>query len=82
METKKKSECVFLLFRDVDFHLDNRLFQHHMRDNYRAPKYQPASVSPKYSRPEVGVTSIDLNLLWDETLSYFLLKLNEGKTYF
>lgn len=42
----------------------NRLFQHHMRDNYRVPKYQPASVSPKYSRPKLGVTSMELNLLF------------------
>lgn len=35
-----------------------------MRDNYRVPKYQPALVSPKYSRPKLGVTSIELNLLF------------------
>lgn len=57
MEKKNPSLCssyfsmMIISISTLGWGSQQTLFQHHMRDNYRVPKYQPASVSPKYSRP-------------------------------
>lgn len=68
---KKTLFLSFLLFPDRDFHFSLGLGEsaaetlfNITRHNYRVRHCQPASVSPKYSHPKLGVTSFELNLLF------------------